>query len=127
MKKLRLAYALLFCGLFFVEFLIALFVHDNFIRPYLGDVLVTVLICSFLRVFIPKGVTALPAFVLLFATIVEVGQYFDFVKLIGLENNPFVSVLLGRTFSVADILCYAVGCCIFFVIDRAIFNHLNRC
>ena len=67
-KKLRLTYAAIFCSLLFTEIYIGLFVHDSFIRPYIGDVLVTVLVCSFFRVFIPKGVTALPVYVLLFAS-----------------------------------------------------------
>ena len=41
--KRRIVYALIALGLLAVEVLIALFVHDNFIRPYVGDVLVTVL------------------------------------------------------------------------------------
>ena len=62
MKK-RLVYLGLTFVLLAVEVLIALFVHDNFIRPYIGDVLVTVLVCAFLRIFIPKGVKPLPLYV----------------------------------------------------------------
>ena len=36
----RWFYAICFAGLFVVETLIALFVRDAFIRPYMGDVLV---------------------------------------------------------------------------------------
>lgn len=126
MKKLRILYALLFCGILLTEIIIALFVNDNFVRPYVGDVLVTVLICCFFRVFIPQGVTALPVYVFLFAVAVEIGQYFDIVKLIGLENSNFFSILLGRTFSAVDILCYALGCVLFFAIDRTVRQHQNR-
>ncbi len=106
--------------------MIALFVKDNFVRPYVGDVLVTVLICCFFRVFFPQNVIALPVYVLLFAVAVEVAQYFDIVKLIGLENSRFVSVLLGRTFSPVDILCYAIGCLIFFFVDHTMRKNLNH-
>lgn len=126
MKKLRILYALLFCGILLTEIIIALFVNDNFVRPYVGDVLVTVLICCFFRVFIPQGVTALPVYVFLFAVAVEIGQYFDIVKLIGLEDSKFFSILLGRTFSAVDILCYALGCVLFFAIDRTIRQNYNR-
>ncbi len=117
MKKTRLTYALLFLSVLLSEILIALFVNDDFVRPYVGDMLVTVLICSFFRVFIPKGAKLLPVYVFLFAAAVEVCQYFDIVKLFGLEGNRFISVLLGRTFSLADIFCYAVGCLAFFGIE----------
>lgn len=117
MKKTRIFHAVLFCLLLLTETLIALFVNDNFVRPYLGDVLVTLLICSFLRVFCPKGIPALPVYVFLFAAAVEVGQYFDLVALLGIQSR-FLSVLLGRTFSVWDLLCYAIGCVLSFVLDR---------
>ena len=120
MKKLRITYFLLFFSLLLAEICIALFIDDKFIRPYLGDVLVTVLICSFLRIIWPKGIRLLPVYVFLFATAVEIGQYFDMVKLLGLENNAFLSVLMGRSFSRIDLICYAVGCIIFYCINRII-------
>ena len=116
LKKPRILYALLFLGLLITEVLIALFINDSFIRPFFGDVLVTVLLCCFCRIWIPNKVRALPVYVFLFAAAVEVSQYFDLVKLLGLENNRFLSVLMGRTFSWPDILCYAVGCLLFFAI-----------
>lgn len=114
MKKRRIIYALLFLSVLLAEILIALFVKDAFVRPYVGDMLVTVLICCFLRIFFPTGVNLLPVYVFLFAAAVEFGQYLDMVKLLGLEGNRFISVLLGRTFSFPDIICYAVGCVLFF-------------
>ena len=119
-RKQRLIYALIFVVLLLVEGFIALFIKDKFVRPYIGDVLVAVLICCFCRVLILNKVTALPIYVFLFATAVEVTQYFDIVKLLGLENNKLVSTLLGRTFSVADILCYAIGCLGFYLIEKAV-------
>ncbi len=126
MKKIRIIYALLFCGVLLAETIIALFINDNFIRPYVGDILVTLLICCFVRVFIPKGIHALPIYVFAFSATVEIGQYFDIVKLMGLENIRFFSVLFGRTFSAVDILCYAVGCLSFSIIDHTIHKCLTR-
>lgn len=40
----RLSYFLIFCSLMAVEICIALFVHDSLIRPYVGDMLVTLLL-----------------------------------------------------------------------------------
>lgn len=114
MKKPRITYALLFTLLLLTEVLIALFIHDDFIRPYVGDMLVTVLICCFVRIFLPKGLRGLPVYVFIFAALVEVGQYFDFVKLLGLHHSKFFSVLLGRSFSALDLVCYALGCLVFF-------------
>ena len=119
-NRLRVIYGVLFIIILIVEILIALFVHDNFIRPYIGDMLVTVLICSFVRFFIPEKIKVLPILVFLFSTLVEIGQYFDFVKLLGLDDNLFISTLLGRTFSVSDLICYAMGCILFAVVDYII-------
>ena len=119
-NKLRIIYGVLFLVILIIEIGIALFVRDNFIRPYVGDMFVTVLICCFVRVFIPEKFNIAPLFVFLFSSIVEIGQYFDFVKLLGLDNSLLISTLLGRTFSVADIICYGIGCIIFAAADYLI-------
>ncbi len=111
--KERLAYLAAFCIVFTAEVCIALFVRDIFIRPYGGDILVTVLICCFMRIFLPCGAKLLPLYVFLFALAVEIGQYFDFVTLLGLGDSQFFRILLGSTFSPADILCYGAGCVLF--------------
>ncbi len=117
-SALRIAYALIFVAILAVEVLIAVFVRDNFVRPYVGDMLVTVLICCFMRIFFVSGALFLPLWVFLFATAVEIGQYFDIVHLMGLENCTFLSVAIGNTFSAADLLCYAVGCLFFFIAEQ---------
>ncbi|MBQ2916226.1 MAG: DUF2809 domain-containing protein [Clostridia bacterium] len=126
MKKLKFIYLVLFAVLLLTEICIALFIRDNFIRPYVGDILVTVLLCSFVRIFIPNGLKLLPVYVFIFAAAVETAQYFDIVKILGLENNKFLSVLIGRTFSLHDILCYAIGCVLFFIADFFIHRHFSK-
>ena len=116
--RLSLIYAILFLSLLITEVIIALFVRDAFIRPYGGDVLVTLLICSFISTFFPKRIKLLPVWVFIFALCVEVLQYFDFVTRLGLSDSRFFSILLGSVFSFADILCYGAGCILFFLIDR---------
>ena len=119
MKQPRIVYALIFGTLLCVEICIGLFVHDAFVRPYIGDVLVTVLICCLLRIVMPKGVPALPVYVFVFATLVEAAQYFDVVKLLGWEDNTVLSTIVGRTFSWPDILCYGAGCLCFWLVEKA--------
>ena len=126
MKKPRLIYGILFCILLVVEIYIGLFVHDNYIRPYIGDVLVTILICCLCRIVILNSVTALPIYVFVFAALVEVAQYYDIVKLLRLENNVFISTIVGTTFSAVDLLCYGAGCGAFWVAEKAIHCALKR-
>ena len=114
----RLLYGAAFLVLLAVEVCIALFVRDRFIRPYGGDILVTVLLCCFLRILWPERLPLLPLFVFLFAAAVEVGQYFDFVSWTGLGKIRFFRILLGSTFSPVDIACYLTGCILFTVTER---------
>ena len=115
--KLRAAYGVLFAVLLIAEVYIALFVNDRFVRPYVGDMLVTLLLCCLCRMLIPTKIKALPVYTFLFAAAVEIGQYFDLVKLLGLEENRFLSVVMGRTFSAMDLVCYAAGCLVFFFVE----------
>ena len=109
MNLTRKHYALIFLFLLGIEVVIALFVHDNFVRPYLGDVLVVVVVYAFARTVFPTGLPWLPVGVTLFAAGVEVSQYFHLVDLLGLGKIPFFRVLLGSTFDWADLVCYCVG------------------
>lgn len=93
-----------------VEVVIACYVHDRFIRPYVGDVLVVVVVYCFARIWVPQGVRLLPLYVFLFAAGVEVLQYFHLVELLGVGNNTFLRVVLGSVFDLKDILCYGIGC-----------------
>ena len=120
MKNKRLRYFLIFCGLLAIEIAIALFVNDSFVRPYVGDMLVTLLLCCLCRVIVPTNIRLLPVYVFLFAAAVEIGQYFDLVALLGLEDNTILSIALGRTFSWLDLICYAVGCVVAYFLDKMI-------
>ena len=117
-SKLRLCYFSIFCILLAIEVVIALFVRDRFIRPYVGDALVTVLLCAMVRIIFPSHFKSLPFFVFLFSATVEILQYFNFVTLLGLENSTFFSNLLGMTFSPIDILCYGFGCVAFWAVEK---------
>ncbi len=126
MKKSRITYAILTFLLLLVEVFIALFVNDDFIRPFVGDILVVILLCCFIRIFKPDGLKLLPLYVFLFAVCVEMAQYLDYVSLLGLEGNKFFSVLMGRSFSRYDLVCYAYGCVAFFAVEYAIKRQISE-
>lgn len=109
MKK-RKMYIIATILLLIVEVLIALYVNDAFVRPYVGDVLVVVVIYTFVRCLIPEKIRLLPLYIFLFAAGVEMLQYFQIVKWLGLENNRFFATLIGTVFDLKDVICYAVGC-----------------
>ncbi len=117
-KNLRITYIIAFVLLLAAELFIGAFVHDGFIRPYMGDVLVVMLMCAFLRIFFVEKPKLLPVYSTLFAIVTEVLQYFDFVNLLGLENNKIISIALGRTFDIKDIICYIAGGAIFYAAEE---------
>lgn len=125
LKNNRLSYLLIFFGLLATEIVIALFVNDAFVRPYVGDMLVTLLLCCLCRVIVPNNVRLLPIYVFIFAAAVEIGQYFDLVALLGQADNRIISIALGRTFSWMDLVCYAVGCAAAYFLDWII-QKLSR-
>lgn len=124
MGNLNKRYILSFLVLLLIEIFIAACVHDRFIRPYIGDVLVVLLIYCFLRISLPPY-RYLPAGVFLFAALVEVAQKFDFVHVLGLGDNRILSIALGSTFDWADIICYACGGYIIFVWQRYARSHIH--
>lgn len=115
--KKRMIFMLLFLIFTVVEVLIAIFIHDNLIRPYLGDMLVVIVIYFFVRIFLPEGVKLLPFYIFIFAAIVEALQYFNYVTLLGLQKNKLLSVMLGSSYDIKDIICYAIGCILLFVVE----------
>ena len=110
LKRVRIAYLLVFLGLLLVEICIALFVHDDFIRPYVGDVLVTVLLCCLSRAVLPKLHPALPVFGVSLAA--ELWQWLGLTKKLGLDGTV-LGVILGATADWKDIMCYGMGCILF--------------
>lgn len=116
--KKRLLYAAAFCLLLITEVLIALYVRDSFIRPYVGDALVTVLICCLVRIVFPEGIKNLSLYVFLFAAAVEISQYFNLVKLLSLEGSPIARIALGMTFDWKDLVCYGTGCLLVWILEN---------
>lgn len=108
--RLRLLYGSLFLVLMAVETMIAMYVHDSVIRPYVGDMLVVAVVYCFVRMFLPRKGRFLPFGVFLFAALVEVLQYFDLVTLLGLSGSRVARIVLGSVFDWKDLGCYAVGC-----------------
>ena len=107
--RFNLNYFLYAILLFIIEVLIALYAHDNFIRPYLGDFLVVILIYCAAKSFLPFPVGTLALSVLLFSYVIEGLQYLNFVDFIGLGDSKLANVVIGNYFSWTDMLAYTLG------------------
>ncbi len=121
--KFNKTYLFLTVILFLIEVLIALFIKDKLIRPFVGDVLVVALIYCFLRIFFNLNYWKVAPGVLLFAFTIEILQYFDYVKLLGLENNRILSVVLGRTFEIMDFVAYFAGFLLIILVEKLYERH----
>lgn len=97
------------CALFLVLVYIALFVNDQFIRPFLGDVLVVGWMYLFLKSFIKLQRYKLAHAVLFFSYSVEVAQFFDLVTILGLQHIKAARIIIGSTFDWLDLLAYTIG------------------
>jgi hypothetical protein len=102
-------YAIFSAGLLAVEISIALFVHDRLIRPFVGDMLVVILIFSLCRTVIKSNYFWLALWVLIFSFAVEIGQYFNLISILGLQHCAIARTIIGVTFDFHDLLAYSAG------------------
>lgn len=110
-KKIRfhLKFFIAAIVIFIVECLIAAFLHDPIIRPYVGDFLVVIFLYCLVRSFIDIPAIPLAIGVLLFAYLVEMLQYFSFIDRIGLRHSKLANLILGNRFEWIDLVAYTLG------------------
>jgi hypothetical protein len=104
--------------IFLIEVMIALFVNDNFVRPYLGDVLVVMLIYCFLKTFLKLPVLPVAMFVLLFSFTIEFLQYINIIRLLSLEKSAVARTVMGTSFAWFDVLAYIAGTTIVLAVEN---------
>lgn len=107
--KLNYKYLIIFIIIFLIEIFIAVFINDTVIRPFVGDVLVIILIYTFIRIFTKKYIKYLPIYIFLFACLIEIGQYFNLLNILHLANFKLAQIVIGTTFDIKDIICYFIG------------------
>lgn len=102
-------YLLVTICLLFTEIAIALFVKDKIIRPYIGDLLVVILIYAFVKIWISNREILVAISVFVFACFIELLQYFHIVEVLGLDDNKVATVIIGSKFNTLDIVMYLMG------------------
>ncbi len=109
--RIRAAYLLAALGILIAEIGVATTFSDIvFIRSYLSDYLVVILLFCLARSFWDVSPLALSLAIFIFACAVELSQYFHLADALGLPHGSLLSVLLGTSFSWIDILMYFLGC-----------------
>lgn len=109
MLAFNIRYFTLATAIFIAEVLIALYVRDQFVRPYVGDVLVVILIYCFVRAFLTLPVWPLALSVLAFAFAVEGLQYLQWVEWLGLSEYALARTVMGTSFQWMDLVAYTAG------------------
>ena len=106
----RLIYGLISLLLLGIEVLIGMF-GQGWVRIYLGDVLVVILLYAIVRTIIPNKKIRwfiIPTVILIFAFIVEFLQLWGFCDRFGITNE-LLRIIIGTGFSTVDLLCYLIG------------------
>lgn len=95
--------------LFITEISIAVYFHDDFVRPYFGDFLVTILIYCAIKCLVSLPVLKVASISLLFCYAIEIAQYLQLATILGLQKSRPISIVLGSSFSWSDIIAYSCG------------------
>lgn len=117
-RKPKRVYLIAALSLFAIEVLIESFAYDDFIRPYLGDFLVVILIYSIVMLLSNLKVLKAAIATLIFSYIIETAQYFQVVSVLGLEEYKWARIIIGTSFSWWDILMYSLGILSVLILER---------
>ncbi len=115
----RLYYLIAFILLFCVEFAIATYLKGGFIRGYLGDLLVVILVyaglmtVSILSVKTGLLTTGIVALSIELLQLIDLTQYFEG------NAKKVATLVLGSHYSWLDLLMYALGILLVWLLERA--------
>ncbi len=116
--QFSLKYLLLTILLLIVEVLIGSVGKDIYwLRAFGGDVLVVILLYTFVRTFLKVRCMPLVLGIFVFAVLIEFAQYFKLATHLGYKSGSVMYIVLGNSFSWGDIACYAVGCTVILLLN----------
>ncbi|WP_419494314.1 DUF2809 domain-containing protein [Chryseobacterium bernardetii] len=114
--QFSLKYLLISVFIFLIEVLIATELKDIFfVRAYLGDVIVAMLLYTLIKSFFRVNNEKLILGILIFSCLVELAQYFNIAEKLGFREGSLMYIVIGNSFSWIDILCYAAGCLLLYL------------
>lgn len=115
-------YLIVFIFLFITEIAIAYFHFNSFIRGFLGDMLVILLLYSFLKIFIRNQVLKTSISVLAFAYVVELLQLFKLTEKLNIHSEILLTII-GSVFDWRDLIAYTLGFLVILLIEKKIIKH----
>lgn len=114
--KFSAKYFLITLFIFLIEVLIATKLKEYFfIRAYLGDVIVVMLLYTFVKSFLIINETKLILGIFAFSCLIEFAQFFNIAEKLGFQPGSLMYIVIGNSFSWVDILCYAAGCLLLYL------------
>lgn len=117
-RKPRFYYIITFLLLLVTELAIALYINDSFVRPYLGDLLATIVVyCGFMSITNIRVRTVI-LISLLFSYLIESLQWFQIVEQLGLMENQTARIMIGTSFSWMDVFMYSLGAAVIYLIEK---------
>ena len=102
-------YFLAFLAVLAIEIFIAIAVRDSIVRPFVGDVLVVVLLYCLVRALTRLPVRAAIGGVFAFACCVELAQWLQLGVRLGIPPKSILGVMLGTHFDPLDFAAYGCG------------------
>ncbi|WP_332793142.1 ribosomal maturation YjgA family protein [Sphingomonas sp. RB3P16] len=112
--------------MFAIEVVIALYLNDAVIRPYLGDSLAVAFVYLLLRAALPVRAPLAAGVAFAIACAIEVGQAFHLVDRIGLGHSRVARVLFGTHYDPRDFVAYAIGAVTVLLAEGAIAAYRRR-
>ena len=125
MFQFNLKYFLIFISIFIIEVIIAIYIKDNFIRPYFGDVLVILLMYYAIKAILDYPVLPTAIAVLIISFVIEALQYLNIVEKLGLQDNKIAATVIGTSFSWVDICAYIIGFLLVLFLEKNT-NQINK-
>ncbi|MCX7747464.1 MAG: DUF2809 domain-containing protein [Clostridia bacterium] len=122
--KIRLIYFGLFVLCFAACVVIVKLFNDNlFIRGYIGDMIVILLIYFLISVFYNFKPLTLTIITLVLAFLAEFSQYINLATFLGLQHNTFAQLTIGSVFDPYDLVVYTVGAFLVYIIDTKLVRN----
>ena len=115
--NLNLKYLLATLTLLLLIIYIAIYIPGGFIRDHFGDIIIVIFIYCFIKSFITTESKWLIPGIFIFATLVEIGQYFNMVYHLGLYDISIARIAIGTTFDIWDIVMYFIGCLLLYLYE----------
>jgi hypothetical protein len=103
---------------------VKIFSGNRFIRGFIGDIIVILLVYFFIKIFSDFHALKLTLFTLAIAFTTEFLQYLRLTSYLGLEHNPLALLIFGSVFDPYDLVAYTIGAILVYFIDTRLIKRV---